>query len=207
VVETMNLFGDGEEADRFVLNDGVILPAIPMPEYDLHELVSMIVAQVVLDHLVVAHVLGFAVIERGDDVPGRAPLGHQIERGEQARHMERLVIACGIGCAEPKSLGRHAHDREHSDRIHLHTADAVANRMTVLAPVDVGHGQPVVKEAEIELAMLEHPSNVAVVVRRPRIGAREWVAPGAHMVRAVLRLQERDQDHLAHGCKSFRRGA
>src|SRR5436190_21101154 len=139
VVKTMNLFGDGEEAGRFVLNNSLIFPAIPMPEYDLHELVGAVVAQVVLDHLFTAHVVSFTVVERGDDVPGRASLGHQIERREQARDMERFVIACRIGCAEPKSLGRHAHDREHGDRVHFHAADAVANRMVVVAPVDVGH--------------------------------------------------------------------
>ena len=130
----MNLLGDSEEADRLVLNDGIIFPAVPMPEYNLHELVGAIVAQIVLYHLFVAHVLGFAIIERGDNVPGRASLGHQIERREQARDMEWFVIACRIGCAEPKSLGRLAHDREHGDRIHLHAAYAVANRMIVVAP-------------------------------------------------------------------------
>jgi hypothetical protein len=43
--------------------------------------------------------------------------------------------------------------------------------MVVVVPVDVGHGQPVIEKAEIELAMLEHPSNVPVVVRRPTVGA------------------------------------
>ena len=80
-----------------------------MAEHDLHELVGAIVAQIVRDHLIAAHVLGLAVIERGDDVPGRAPVGHQIERGEQARDMERLVVAGGIGGAETQPLGRHAH--------------------------------------------------------------------------------------------------
>src|SRR5262245_53844153 len=79
VVETMNLFGDGEESGRLVLNDGVLFPAVPMAEYDLHEFVGAVVAQVVLDHLLAAHILGFAVVERGDDVPGRAALRPQIE--------------------------------------------------------------------------------------------------------------------------------
>ena len=167
----MNLLGDSEEADRLVLNDGIIFPAVPMPEYNLHELVGAIVAQIVLYHLFVAHVLGFAIIERGDNVPGRASLGHQIERSEQARDMEWFVIACRIGCAEPESLGRHAHDREYRDRVHLHAADAVANRMIVVAPVDVWHRQPVIEKAEIELPVLEHPSNVLVIVRRPTVRA------------------------------------
>ena len=81
------------------------------------------------------------------------------------------VARSHVPTAEPKSLGRHAHDREHGDRIHLHAAYAVANRMFVVAPVDVGHGQPVIKKAEIELPMLEHPSDVPVIVRRPTVGS------------------------------------
>ena len=84
-----------------------------MAEHDLHEFVGAIVAQIVRDDLVATHVLGLAVVERGDDVPGRAPVRHQIESGEQARDMERLVVAGGIGGAEPEPLGRHAHHREH----------------------------------------------------------------------------------------------
>src|SRR5262249_14701137 len=195
VIETMNLLRDGEEAGRLVLNDGAVFPAVPMPEYDLHEFVGAVVAQVVLDHLLAAHVLGFAVVERGDDVPGRASGGHQIEGREQARDMERLVIAGRIGRAEPEPLGRHAHDREHGDGIHLHAADAVAHRMVVVVPVYVGHGQPVIEEAEIELSVLEHPAYVPVIVRRPGVGARQWMAPRTRMIRAVLRLQKGDQDH------------
>ena len=92
-----------------------------------------------LDHLSVAHVLGFAVIERGDDVPSGAAMRHEVERGEYPRDMERLVIARRIGCAETEPLGRHAHDREHGHRVHFHAADAVADGVRVVMPVDVRH--------------------------------------------------------------------
>ena len=82
MVEATDFLGVGEEPARLILDDAAVLPGIPMAEHDLHELVGAVVAQVVLDHLVAAHVLGFAVVERGDHVPGRAPLRHQVERGE-----------------------------------------------------------------------------------------------------------------------------
>ena len=141
---------------------------------------------------------GLAVVERGDDVPGRAPIRHQIERREHARDVERLVVAGRIGRAEAEPLGRHAHDGEHGDGVELHAADAVRDRVRVVAPVHVGHRQAVVEEAEMELAVLQHAADMPVVVRRPGIGARLRVAPGAREVRAVLRLQEGDQGHLAH---------
>ena len=139
MIETMDFVRMSEQAACLILDDRVVLPAVPMPEHHLHEFVRPIVAQVVLDHLLAAHVLRFTVIERGDDVPGRAPVGHQIERGEQARHMERLVIARRIGCAETEPLGRHAHDREHGHCVHFHAADAVADGVRVVMPVGVRH--------------------------------------------------------------------
>src|SRR5262249_23737583 len=93
VVEAMHLLRMGEQAARLILRNRVDLPGIPMAEHYLHEFVGSIIAQVVLDHLFAAHVLSLAVVERGDDVPSGAAVRHQIECGEQARHMERLVIA------------------------------------------------------------------------------------------------------------------
>ena len=135
----MDLLRLGEQARRLVLHDGVVFPAIPMAEHHLHEFVGAIVAQVMLDHLLAAHVLSFAIVERCDHVPGRTPVGHQIERGEQARHMERLVVARRIGRTEAEPLGRHPHDREHGHRVHLHATDAVSHGVFVVAPVHVGH--------------------------------------------------------------------
>ena len=198
VVEAMNLVGIGEQAGRLVLDDGVVLPGVPMAEHDLHELVGAVVAQVVIDHLVAAHVLRLAVVERGDHVPGRAALRHQVERGEHARHVERLVVAGRIGGAEAEPLGRHAHDGEHGDGVELHAADAVLDGVRVVAAVHVRHRQPVVEKAEMKLALLQHAADVPVEIRRPAIGARLRMAPGAREVGAVLRLQEADQDHLAH---------
>ena len=112
--------------------------------------------------------------------------------------MERLVIARRISCAETEPLGRHPHDREHGHRVHFHAADAVADGVRVVMPVDVRHRKPVVEEAEVEFAFFEHPADMPVVVRRPGIGTRLRVAPGARKVGAILRLQKGNQGHLAH---------
>src|SRR5262249_14032299 len=50
----------------------------------------------------------------------------------------------------------------------------------------------------MELPLLQHPADMPVVVRGPRIPARMRMAPGAREIRAILRLQEGDQGHLAH---------
>jgi hypothetical protein len=198
VIKAVHLLRAGEQTARLVLDDRVVLPAVPLPEHHFHELVGPIVAQVVLDHLLAAHVLSLAIVERGDDVPGRAALSHQVERGEQACHMERLVVAGGIRRTQAEPLGGHAHDREHRHCIHFHAADAMAHRMGVVVPIDIGHRQPVVEEPEVEFTFLEYPADVPIVVRRPGIGARLRVPPGARKIGTILCLQEGDQGHLAH---------
>jgi hypothetical protein len=198
VVEAMNLLRPGKEARRLVLHDRVVLPGVPMAKHDRHEFVGAVVALVVGDRLLAPHVLRFTVVERGDHVPGRAPLAHQVERGEHARHVERLVVAGRIGGAEPEPLRRHAHDREHGHRVELHATNAVLHGMRVVMAVHVRHRQPVVEEAEMKFSFLQHAADMPIVVGRPGIRARERMAPGAREVGAVLRLQEGDEGHLTH---------
>jgi hypothetical protein len=49
--------------------------------------------------------------------------------------------------------------------------------MRMITPIHVGHRETIVKEPDIELAFLQHPSNMLVVLRRIRIGPGIWVAP------------------------------
>ena len=70
--------------------------------------------------------------------------------------------------------------------------------------VELGHAQAVVEERQLELAGLQHPADAGVVVGRQKIAERVGMAPGAREVRAVLRLQKPDHDHVAH-CACLRR--
>ena len=110
-----------------------------------------------------AHVQRLAVVHRGDDVPGGAAIGHQIEGGEDAGDMERLEIGGGAGGAEAESFGRHAHDRQDCDRVHFHAADAVGDGVGVVAAEQVGHGEAVVEEAEVELSRFQRAADAAVI--------------------------------------------
>ncbi len=181
VVEAMHLVRFGKQPRRLVLDDGVVLPGVPMAEHDLHELVGAVVAQVMTEHLVAAHVLRFAVVERGDDIPGRAPLRHQIERREHARDMERLVVARRIGRAETEPLGRHAHHGEHGDGVELHAANAVGNGMAVIAAVHVRHRQAVIEKAEVKLAL--PPARGRCAGRSPATSCRCAIADDARSSR------------------------
>jgi len=198
IVEAVNLVRLGEQARGLVLNDGVVIPSVPVPEHDLHEFVGAVVAQIVADRRGAAHILRFAVIERGDDVPGGAAVRHQIERGEEAGNVVRLVIARRIGRAESKPLGRRAHHRQNRDGIELHAADAMLDGVGVIAPIHVRHRQAIVEETEVKLPLLQDAPDIPVIITRPAIGARSRMAPGAREIGAVLRLQKTDQNHLAH---------
>src|SRR5262245_50596233 len=50
----------------------------------------------------------------------------------------------------------------------------------------------------MELPLLQHPADMLIVVRGPGIRARMRMAPRTRKIRAILRLQEGDQGHLAH---------
>ena len=167
-----------------------------MAEHDFHELVGAVVAQIMIEMGVLAHIMRFAVIDRGDHVPGGAAAGHQIERGEAAGDVERFVIGGRTGRGEAELFGRHAHRGQHHDRIHLHAADAVFDGMGMIVAVAVRHRQPVVEKRHVEFAGFENPADLLIVIRRHRIVARFRMAPRTRQIGAVLRLQESDQRHL-----------
>ena len=164
VVEAVDLFGVGEQAGFAVGDDGAVVPGVPVAHDDFHELVGAVVAAVVLAVGGVAHVQRLAVVHRGDDVPGGAAVGQQVEGGEDAGDVERLEIGGGEGGAEAEALGGHAHDGQDGDRVHLDAADAVGDGVGVVAAEQVGHGEAVVEEAEVELAGFQGAADAAVVL-------------------------------------------
>ena len=148
-----------------------------MAEHHFHEFVGAVVAEIMLEMGVLAHVERLAVVERGDDVPRRAPTRHQVEGLEAPRDVERLEIGGGGGSAEPELFGRHAHAGQHDQRIHLHAADAVFDGMRMVVAVAVRHGEAVVEERHVEFAGFQDASDLLVVIRRHRIVARFRMPP------------------------------
>ena len=63
VVERADLGRVGEEAGGLVGDDGVVGPGGPMAHHDLDELVGAVVAQVVLEMLVLAEVGGLGIVQ------------------------------------------------------------------------------------------------------------------------------------------------
>jgi hypothetical protein len=154
----------------------------------MHELVGAVVAAVVVAMRLMSHVQGLAIVHRGDHVPGGAAVRHQIDGLELPRHVEGLVIRGGAGGAQAQPFSRHTHGHEHRNRIHLDAADAVFDRVGVIAAQAIRHGQSVVEKTHVEFARFEDAADVAVVVRGIAVGARRRMAPGTHQVGAVLSL-------------------
>ena len=121
-----------------------------MAEDDFHEFVGAVVAES-CSSMCVRPMLSASPSLTDVTTFQAARLGHEIERGEQPGDVERLIIGGGAGRAEAEPLGRHAHRRQHGDRIHFDATDAVFDGMGVITAVAIRHGQPVVEEAEWNL--------------------------------------------------------
>ena len=135
-----------------------------MAEYHFHEFIGAVVAEIMLEMGVLAHIVGLAVIERGDDVPRRAPACHQVQRLESPCDIERFEIGGGSCSAKTKLFGGHAHAGQHHNGIHLHAADAVFDGVGVVVAVAVRHCEPIVEEGHVELAGFQDAPDLLVVV-------------------------------------------
>ena len=193
----MHLGRIGEAVVRLVQDQRVVFPGVPVPEHHLHEFVRPVVAGVVPHMLVAAEIGRFRAVERGHDVPRSTALQHQIHRREQAGDVERLVIGGGVGHSEPEPLRHHPHRHQDGRGVHLDRAHPRGDRLGMMAGVEVGKRQAVIKKRHLDLAVLQGAGDALVVFRRQEIEHRRWMAPRSRQVRAVLRLQKGDQRHHA----------
>src|SRR6202158_6052785 len=92
VIEAIDLGRIGEPAAFLVDQERTVLPGIPVAEHHFHEFIGAVVAEIMIEMRVLSHVVGFAVVDGGNDIPGGAAAGHQIESGEAAGDIERFVI-------------------------------------------------------------------------------------------------------------------
>ena len=156
-----------------------------MAHDDFHELVGAVVAAVVLAVGGVAHVVGLAVVHRGDDVPGGSAVCDEVEGGEDSGDVKGFKVGGGEGSAEAEAFGGHAHDGQDGDRVHLHAADAVGDGVGVVAAEEVGHGEAVVEEPEVEFAGFEGSADAAVVFGGCEVLSGLGMAPGTDEIAAV----------------------
>ena len=199
---TLDLMTDGRAAWNVVtsVNDGEAqnMGREEHLQHDLRYDKADEFMEVVREMHLASHVVRLAVIDRGDHVPGCASAQHVIHRLEPARHVEGLVVGGGRRGTDAKPAGAEAHREQGRDGVHLHHAHAVRHHLGRIAAIDVRHCQPVIEEGELELSFLQHLADLLVVGGGGEIRARVRMPPGTRQSRAVLRLQETHQDHLAH---------
>ena len=198
VVEPLHLASDRRSGRVFL--SMMMAPSsqrVPVPEHHLHELVGLVVAQVVVAGAPRRPMLRASPsLTEVTTFQAARPLRHQVERGEPAGDVEGLEVGGRAGRGEAQLLRHRAHGHEHDQRVHLGGADAVLDGVRVVVAVAVGHGEAVVEEGHVELAGLQDAGDLLVVVGGMGIVARLRMPPGARQVRAVLRLQEPDHHHL-----------
>jgi hypothetical protein len=98
-----------------------------------------------------------------------------IEGGEHAGNMKGLIVGGRIRAPQAKVPGGQSHGREDGDQVHLDDANAVPDSGSEIVPVAVRHGEPIIAERQMELALFEGPGNAL------KVGGREEVRRGGRM--------------------------
>ena len=207
MVQPSDLAGIGENTTLTILDDGVITPGIPMRQHHFQEFISAVVAQIMFQMIIRAHIMRFTIIQRCHHIPGRAPAQHVIQCRENPRHMEGFVIGGGIGAAEPKLGCSKPHRRQDRNQIKLHHANAIAHRFRMVMAKDIGHGEPVIEKRHVKATGFKRAGDALVILRAEIILHGRGMTPGAHIIRAILRLQKGNQRHLLHWRIPFSRSA
>jgi len=83
--------------------------------------------------------------------------------------MERLVIGGGVGHPQPEPLRHHPHRHQDGRRVHLDGAHTRGDRLGMMARIEIGKRQAVVKERHLDLAVFQRARDALVVFRRQEI--------------------------------------
>jgi len=111
--------------------------------------------------------------------------------------MERLVIGGGVGHPQPEPLRHHPHRHQDGRGVHLDRAHPRRDRLGMMARIEIGKRQAVIKKRHLKLAVFQRPRYALVVFRGQEIRHCRGMAPRSRQVGAVLRLQKGDQRHHA----------
>ena len=196
VIQPLHLGRVGKNPGFAVIDDGVVFPGIPMAEDNFQKFIGAVIAQIMRGVLGAAHIMRLTVVQRGDDIPGHAPAQHMIQRREDPGDVIGLVISGGVCGAQAEFFRGQPHGGEDGNEVQLHHPNAVAHRLGMVMAQYVRQGEPVIEEGHMEAGILQAAGNPLVILRLEKILHGLRVAPGAGIIRAILRLQKGDQRHL-----------
>src|SRR5262245_42644835 len=116
-----------------------------------------------------AEVRCLGVVKRGDDIP-RHPTGQEmIEGSEDSSNMKGLVVGRRVRTSQSEVPRGQSHGREDGDQVHLDHTNAVLDSRGEIVPIAVGHGESIIAERQMELALFEGPGNAL------KVGGREEI--------------------------------
>jgi hypothetical protein len=166
MVEPVDLLGVGKDAGVLIADHGTVLPAVPQPRDDVHELIGSLVALGVERHRVTAEVLGDLIRARGDDVPGDPAATDVVDRRELAGQVVGLLVGARRGADESDLLGAGGQGRDQRER--LEQPDRPVTRIAE-------QSWNVREEDRVERSALSDLGETQVVVEA---GRTEWVGLG-----------------------------
>ena len=146
----------GVDAALPIPHDGVVLPrALPELVEHLEVLVGVVVALVVLELVVLAHVARGGGEVAGHDVPADPALGEVVERRHATGERVRVLVGGAGRDPEAEVLGDVSHGRYQQDRIADGHLRPVPDRGLVAVAVHVVGAEHVGDEDAVEPAALE----------------------------------------------------
>ncbi len=160
VVDRMDFFGVADHPGLAVPDERVRLDAVPQRLADVDELLHPVITRIVLHQFVEAVIGGIGAARRGDDVEGHAPPGHDIERIEQPRHIERMHEGGRISQPEADMFGDARHRGDVGRHILPGPLNAPARAGFLGPPPCRGNPGAVAEEDHVQTAALAEPRKV-----------------------------------------------
>ena len=182
-----------ELAARLVVQEGIVVPAVPQARHHIGKLFRALVALGMCEVVVPVEIECFVLAGRGDQVPPCPAAGDVIERCELAGDMVGLVEAGRGRTDEPDALRHRRQRRQQRDRLEL-------GLVAMGRSAQEGHIVPacahaVGQEDQIELGGLGSARQCNVVLEvDARVGLGIGMSPGGNMVSAWV--QERAKAQL-----------
>ena len=92
-----------------------------------------------------------------------------VQGGKEPGDVKGSVVGCGVGGADANVFRGEGHRGDHRPQVQLDRPNAVLHRRGEGVFVAVRHGQTVIDEGQVELALFQRPGDVLVVAREQEI--------------------------------------
>ncbi|MNN32665.1 hypothetical protein D3C81_1463910 [compost metagenome] len=201
MIDAVYLFRVGINTAHLVFQDGIVFPAtFQQFVKDFHEIITTLIAIVVIDLLLQSHRTCGAVQVTGHNIPADAAIAQMIERGQAAGEQVRLFVSQVAGHAKAQMPGGLRHQRHHVQRI----IDRQLHRFTrgrfYTVTQDVIHANDIRQEHTIEQTAFQQLRQLGPVFRLGVItGVIAWMLPQTVMyVADTIHIESIQAYLLAH---------